>query len=118
MKVGWKSCIRIGVSAFLLYLCIYYWPAVSGIIGMIFQAIGPLVTGLITAYLLNILMTAYERRYFPRRQHKRFFSKSKKPFCMIGAILTLLGIIERCSIWCCPNYSMRCSCWRLKWPTA
>jgi len=93
MKIGWKSCIRIGVSAFLLYLCIYYWPAVSGIIGMIFQAIGPLVTGLITAYLLNILMTAYERRYFPKQQHKKFFSKSKKPVCMIGAIMTLVGII-------------------------
>ena len=27
MKVDWKSCVRIGISVFLLYLCITYWPA-------------------------------------------------------------------------------------------
>ena len=93
MKVEWKSCIRIGVSAFLLFLCIYHWPAVAGVILTISKAIGPIVAGLITAYLLNILMSYYERNYFPKQQHKKFFSKSRRPVCMLGAMVTLFGIV-------------------------
>ena len=93
MKVEWKNCIRVGVSAFLLFLCIYHWPAVAGVIVTVFKAIGPIVAGLITAYLLNILMSYYEKHYFPKWQQKKFFSKTRRPVCMLGAMVTLGGIV-------------------------
>ena len=33
MRIEWKSCLRLGVSVFLLYLCITYWPSFTGFIG-------------------------------------------------------------------------------------
>ena len=30
MKVQGKTCLKVGVSIFLLYLAIHYWPALAG----------------------------------------------------------------------------------------
>lgn len=49
MKVEWKSCFRIGVSAFLLYLCITYWTAFSGLFGTFIGAAMPLLIGCVIA---------------------------------------------------------------------
>lgn len=92
MKTEWRGCIRIAATAFILFLCIYYWPAVSGLLATMLKAAGPMLTGLVTAYLLNILMSFYERHYFPR-QTKKFFLRSRRPVCLAGAVLTLAGIL-------------------------
>ena len=60
MKLEWKTCLKIGVSVFLLYLCITYWKAVATLLSMIVGAAKPLIIGAILAYLLNILMSFYE----------------------------------------------------------
>lgn len=41
MKLDWKTCFRICASLFGLYLCIYYWEAVSGMIGTFLRALSP-----------------------------------------------------------------------------
>ena len=33
MKIEWKTCGKIGISIFLLYLAIYYWAGVSSFLG-------------------------------------------------------------------------------------
>lgn len=88
MKVAWKSCIRIGVSAFLLYLCIIYWPAFANLLHSLFQAATPLLLGCVLAYAINILMTFYEVHYFPQTAHSALI-KSRRPVCMLAAFLTL-----------------------------
>ena len=60
MKLDWKTCFRICASVFVLYLCIFYWESLAGLIGMFLSALSPIVLGLVIAYVLNILMSFYE----------------------------------------------------------
>lgn len=92
MKFGWKTCLRVGVSVFLLYLCIHYWVNVADIASMILSAATPLLIGCAIAYVVNILMCFYEKHYFPRTE-RRFVAKSRRVVCMLLAIVTLLLII-------------------------
>lgn len=91
MELSKKTLLRIGIAVFALYLCIHYWPVVAGILTAAAVAAWPLVLGCVIAYLLNIPMTWYERRYFPR-SGKRFWNASRRPVCLLAAILTLLAI--------------------------
>lgn len=100
MKAGWKTCFRVGVSVFLLYLCIYYWPSVMNVLGILFHAAFPLILGGMIAYVLNILMSLYEKLYFPRTA-KKILVASRRPVCLIAAILTfvLIVVVLVCVIW-------------------
>lgn len=94
MKAEWKSCFRIGVSAFLLFLCITYWTPFTKFLGTLFGAAMPLIIGCVIAYILNILMSFYERHYFPKAR-KPGVLKSRRPVCMLAsfATLVLIGIL-------------------------
>lgn len=92
MKIEWKTCVKIAVSIFALYLAITYWKNVSVFIGMLFGAAAPLFIGGAIAYLVNILMSFYERRIFSKAKSKTL-SAIKRPLCMIIAVITLLAVI-------------------------
>lgn len=92
MNIQWKTCFRICASVFLLYLCIFYWEGLSGLIGTLLGALSPLVLGLVIAYVLNILMSLYEKHYFPRRRDK-WVAKSRRVVCLLAAMLTLCAIV-------------------------
>lgn len=93
MKIERKSLLRIGIAVFLLYLCIHYWPTVSGFFGTLVGAASPLIIGGAIAYVINILMAFYERHWFPKAQ-KRWLNASRRPVCLIFALLTLLVIVS------------------------
>ncbi len=92
MRLEWKSCLRVAATVFLLYLAIYYWAGVMKLLGLVIGAAMPLVTGFIIAYVLNILMSFYERYYFTKSKLP-FVKKSKRAVCLIAAILSLVGIV-------------------------
>lgn len=92
MKSNRKSYLFIIISIFLLYLAIHYWPFVSSFLLALFVAATPLWIGCAIAYLVNILMSFYERHYFTKTQ-KRWVSLSRRPVCMIGALLTLIVVV-------------------------
>lgn len=92
MKLEWKTCFRIGVSIFLLYLCISYWSVVTEFLSLAFHAASPLFVGGVVAYLLNILMSWYEKHYFPKKDKSKIVLYSRRPVCMIAAMLTLVII--------------------------
>ena len=58
---------------------------------MLLGAVSPLVGGGIIAYLVNILMSSYERHYFPRSQG--FAARTRRPVCLTAAYLTLAAIV-------------------------
>lgn len=91
MKADWKTCFRVGAAAFLLFLCIHYWDAVAGILSLVLAALIPLLLGCVIAYVINILMSLYERRYFPSSQSKAVI-KSRRPVCLLLSFLTLVVI--------------------------
>lgn len=92
MKPSWKTCTRVIISAFVLYLGIYYWSSVSGLLGKLIGAAMPILIGLIIAYALNILMSFYERHYFTKYSGRPFVARSRRVVCMLAAFITLLAI--------------------------
>ena len=90
IKTG--AVVKVALAGFALYLAIYYWPPVAGFLGVALSAFVPLLLGLALAYPLNILMSFYERHFFPNSQKKAVLT-ARTGLCLIFAILTLLGII-------------------------
>ena len=56
MQIEWKSCLRVGISVFLLFLCIHYWESFTGLLQLGVGAAAPLLTGCVIAYIINILI--------------------------------------------------------------
>ena len=92
MKIEWKTCFRVGVSALLLYLCITYWHSVAGFGTAVLHAATPLLLGCVIAYVINILMSFYEKHYRNMVTGAKLLRLSR-PVCMVGAFLTLLAVI-------------------------
>ncbi len=92
MKLEWKTCFRAGVTLLLLILCVMALPKVGDLLLALISAASPLLIGCVIAYILNILMCGYEKRYFPRTLKKALI-KSRRPVCMVLAIITLIVVV-------------------------
>ncbi len=92
MKLEWNSCFKMGVSLFVLYLCISFWPAAMSLMGLVAGAAAPLLIGCVIAYLVNILMSCYERHYFTGSSSP-VVERSRRAVCMIAAFLTLIAVV-------------------------
>lgn len=65
MKQEWKGWLRLGVTLFGLYLAVHYWVPFCRVAGLALRAAVPLILGAVIAYAVNILMSMYERAFFP-----------------------------------------------------
>jgi len=92
MKTDWRSCARLGVVLFCLYLAIHYWSQAAGLILLALGAAFPLLLGGIIAYCVNILMGVYERRWFPCSAHRAAIV-SRRPMCMLLAFASFAAIL-------------------------
>ncbi len=92
MKKEWRPAFGLGICAFLLYLAITYWPHASRFLAALFHAAAPLAVGCVIAYLLNIPASFYEKHYFARSRSLAI-AKSRRPVCVIAALLTLAVIV-------------------------
>ena len=101
-KLDWKIILTISAAVIGVYLCIHYWPNISGFIGTIFTAATPLIFGFLVAYPLNILMCFYERHFFPKSE-KNAVIKARLPVCLVGAVITILGIIALIAVLITPQ---------------
>lgn len=93
MKIEWRNCFKVGLSIFLLYLCIFYWQYISGVLASLVSALAPVATGLAIAYVLNILMSFFERHYFTKFSEKPIVKKSRTIVCMLASVISLCAII-------------------------
>lgn len=91
-KLEWKTCFKIGISIFILYLCIHYWDNAALFVKNIIVAAAPFFAGCVMAYPLNILMSFYEKHYFPNSK-KQSVIKSRRGICILLSVITLLAII-------------------------
>ena len=92
MKTELKKYGGLLIGFFILYLCIRYWDSAVRVISLAFSAAVPLLVGSVIAYVLNILMSFFERHYFPKSKAK-VVEKSKRVACMLLAFVSLIGII-------------------------
>lgn len=92
MKTEWKNCLRFGVTVFVTFLAIHYWNNLTALLGTLLGAAGALILGCVIAYVLNILMSFYEKHYFPKSQ-KKAVEGSRRVVCMLAALLTLAAVV-------------------------
>ncbi|MBQ7231062.1 MAG: AI-2E family transporter [Oscillospiraceae bacterium] len=92
MKLSWRDCLKIGVSIFVLYLCIHLWPNAVSLAGTVIGAASPLILGAMIAYVVNILMSFYESRWFPSNKNATVIG-SRRVVCMVLAYMSLLAVV-------------------------
>ena len=87
-----KTIACIALAAFAVYLGIYYWPAIEGLIKLLLSALAPLALGFVLAYPLNILMSFYERHLLPASR-ATLVEKARPAAALIAAVATLAALI-------------------------
>ncbi len=92
IKIEWKSCLRVGISIFVLFLCIHYWTSTASIIKTFIGAVLPLIIGAVIAYPLSILMGFYGKHIFKNAKNKNLL-RCKNGICLALTLLTLAAII-------------------------
>ena len=90
MKTDRKKAAKIAVFVLALLLIIYYRDKAARFLLKLFGAFSPVVTGFSIAYVINILMSFYEKHYFTKWKSERVVQKTRRPVCLIGAICTLV----------------------------
>lgn len=95
---SWKTCLRIGISAFLLFLCIRYWDVMVDFLLLALHAATPILVGCAIAFILNIPMRFFERHFFPDSK-KPWMGPVRRGVCLllaflcVGVILTALVLL-------------------------
>ncbi len=59
--ISWKTCVKLIISALIVFLCMRYWGAAEGFIGLLCGGTLAIFAGLIIAYIVNIPMRFFER---------------------------------------------------------
>lgn len=87
-----RTIVTAAVAALGVYLVVYYWPQVSEFLGVLASALAPLVLGLLLAYPLNILMSFFERHFFPSVTTGPV-ARMRPAVSLAGALLSLVLIV-------------------------
>lgn len=93
MNIQRRGVIRILVGIFILYLAIYYWNSLSSFAGKFIGALAPIFAGVAIAYVLNILMSFFERHYFPKHYDKPIVIKTRPFMCITATYISFFAII-------------------------
>lgn len=92
MKLEWRTCLRLGITIFILYLATQYWGLLMAALGVAVGAAFPLILGALIAYIVNILMAFYEN-FGVWKKPNIVLQKLKRPICMILAFLSILLVV-------------------------
>jgi len=97
LKAEIKKWLGFALLALGVWLCIHYWEAMIALLGQIASAAYPLILGGAIAYIVNIIMSFFERKLFPRCR-KQWWQKGKRPLCMLlafGCVAVILVLLIR-----------------------
>ena len=92
MKLSFKDCLKLIGSVFVLYLGVHYWSSAATVVKLMLSAGFPLILGGAIAYVVNILMSNYERKYHFTGK-LAFLMKARRPVCLLGAFVTLVAVV-------------------------
>lgn len=91
MTISTKDCVKVGVTAALVYLFVHFCDNIFGMCGLLLSSAMPLITGFIIAYVVGILMQFYEKK-LPFEKLKNG-DKWEPPLCLTLAFVTFALII-------------------------
>ena len=95
MKQEIKKLVRIGLMIVAVWLIIHYWEKCVGLFANIFSAASPLLLGGAIAYIVNLVMSGYEKILLPKNTKKAWL-KARRPLCMalaFGSVIVGLYVI-------------------------
>ena len=87
-----NQMIKMILLAGVVLLIVLYFPDVINKTRALLAVFYPLLIGAIIAFILNILMSGYEKIYFPASQN-RFVNGSRRGICLLLAMLTIVLIV-------------------------
>lgn len=86
-----KKYIFIAFLTLAVCLAVRNFSAISKILSTAFTAVVPLLMGCVTAYIFNIIMSFYEKHYFPQK-NTAFVVRTRRPVC-VGLAFASAGLI-------------------------
>lgn len=92
MKFEFKTAVKIFIFLLVIYMCIHHVEHIKIFFTTILSAVMPLFIGCAIAYPVNILMSFYEKHFFPLSTNKLVI-KLRRSACILGAFLSLIGIV-------------------------
>ncbi len=92
MKLRWKDCFMVGISVFALYLAIRLLPGAVSLGKALLGAAAPLLLGCAMAYIVNILMSFYERHWFHGSKYP-LVHRTRRVVCMVLAFATVVAAV-------------------------
>ncbi len=92
MRLEWKTCMRAGVTFIVVYLTLRYWEPLTAMAFNMLGAAMPLILGGGIAYVVNVLMRFYEKRFFPNSA-KPWLTRMRRPLCMLLAFATAVLVL-------------------------
>ncbi|MBR2718463.1 MAG: AI-2E family transporter [Clostridia bacterium] len=97
MKLSRKTLLEIAVTGLLLFLAIHYWDSAIGLVGLILAAASPLVFGGVLAFIVNILMSFFERnlkKLFRLKKEQKWLRPVSMVLAFIAVVLVLVLIVR------------------------
>jgi len=87
-----KKYIFIAVLAVIVCIIVRNLSVLAKVIGIAVSAVRPMLIGLAAAYIFNIIMTGFEKRYFPKKNTK-LVNVSRRPVCLALSFLITIAIL-------------------------
>ena len=91
MELKWKTCLKAALTVAALLFVIHYWDAFADFVGLAIGAAFPLILVCVIAYIVNIVMSAFERLY-PKTKRK-IVTAIKRPRCMLLAYAAVILVV-------------------------
>lgn len=102
-KIDLKLIFSISAAIIIVYLLTQYWPNISDAVEGVISAASPIIFGFLVAYPINILMSFYERHFFPNSK-KKIVIKLRKFICLLAAIISIIGIVAAIIVIVAPQF--------------
>lgn len=87
-----KKYLFIAVLAVAVCIIVRNLSVLARLIAILMSAVRPMIIGLAAAYIFNIIMTGFEKRYF-QKSNTPFAQKSRRPVCLALSFLITIAIL-------------------------
>ncbi|KAA9298073.1 MULTISPECIES: AI-2E family transporter [Aerococcus] len=92
MHFNRKQWLSLGLGIIALCLIVLNWSTIISWLGQVWSIAYPITLGAMMAYVVNILMSLYEKYLWPHTD-KDWLRKIRRPIAIVLALLTILAII-------------------------
>lgn len=87
-----KQYLIIALLAVIVCVTVQNFGLVTTFLNLAVGALKPMVLGTVIAYIFNIIMGSFEKRYFPKSD-KKFVRVSRRPVCLALSFLITIAIL-------------------------